>query len=196
MYNELYKAWKSEKTSEKTQPLAPDFYQRMQNYLKGLEEDSASLEAHTLQGRLVLKEKEVVARLLNELKETRLQKLVSITKHHGNVDASGLTEEERSLVKGIDDSMQAFEQGGSEPVSAATTTAEERIELSVVRFLQDIPEIVGTDLKIYGPYKKEDVGSLPNQNAQALVKQGAAKEIEVRTFHKTAKKDDANRHQQ
>jgi len=60
--------------------------------------------------------------------------------------------------------------------------------LSVVRFLQDIPEIVGTDLKIYGPFKKEDVGSLPNQNAYALVKQGAAKEIEVRNFQKTAQK--------
>lgn len=188
MYNELYRAWKSEKTSEKTQPLASDFYQRVQTYLSGLEQDSASLEAHTLQGRLALKEKEVVTRLLQELKETRLQKLVNITKHHGDMDATGLTEEERNLVKGIDDSLQAFEQGRNEPASTANTTPEERIELSVVRFLQDIPEIVGTDLKIYGPYKKEDVGSLPNQNAQALVKQGAAKEIEVRNFHKTAKK--------
>ena len=188
MYNELYKAWKSEKSSEKTQPLPSDFYQRVQTYLSGLEEDSASLEAHGLQGRLALKEKEVVTRLLQELKETRLQKLVNVTKHHGNVDATGLTEEEQSLVKGIYDSLQAFEQGRNEPAGTATATPEERIELSVVRFLQDIPEIVGTDLKIYGPFKKEDVGSLPNQNAYALVKQGAAKEIEVRNFQKTAQK--------
>jgi DNA replication factor GINS len=196
LYNELYKAWKSEKSSEKTQPLASDFYQRVQTYLSGLEEDSASLEAHSLQGRLALKEKEIVTRLLQELKETRLQKLVNVTKHHGNVDATGLTEEEKSLVKSIDDSLQVFEEGGNEPAGNATATPEERIELSVVRFLQDIPEIVGTDLKIYGPFKKEDVGSLPNQNAHALVKQGAAKEIEVRNFHKTAQKDDTNRHQQ
>lgn len=196
MYNELYKAWKSEKSSEKTQPLPSDFYRRVQTYLSGLEEDSASLEVHSLQGRLALKEKEIVTRLLHELKETRLQKLVNVTKHHGNVDATGLTEEEKSLVKGIDDSLQAFEEGGSELADTATATAEEQIELSVVRFLQDIPEIVGTDLKIYGPFKKEDVGSLPNQNAYALVKQGAAKEIEVRNFQKTAQKDDTNRHQQ
>jgi DNA replication initiation complex subunit (GINS family) len=196
LYNELYKAWKSEKSSEKTQPLASDFYQRVQTYLGGLEEDSASLEAHTLQGRLALKEKEVVTRLLQELKEARLQKLVNVTKHHGNVDATGLTEEETSLVKSIDDSLQAFEQVRNEPAGTTTATPEERIEMSVVRFLQDIPEIVGTDLKIYGPFKKEDVGSLPNQNAHVLVKQGAAKEIEVRNFHKITKKDDANRHQQ
>jgi len=177
LYNELYKAWKSEKSSEKTQPLESDFYQKVQTYLSGLEKDSASLEAHTLQGRLTLKEKEVVSRLLRELKEARLQKLVNITKAHGAVDATDLTEEERNLVKGIDESLQAFEHGKS---GTSNTTSEERIELSVVRFLQDIPEIVGTDLKIYGPYKKEDVASLPDQNARALVKQGAAKEIEVK----------------
>ncbi len=154
------------------------------------------MEAHTLQGRLTLKEKEVVTRLLRELKEARLQKLVSITKRQGDMDAAGLTDEEKTLVKGIEDSMKAFGQGRNEPARTGDVAPEEPIELSVVRFLQDIPEIVGTDLKIYGPYKKEDVGSLPNQNARALVMQGAAKEIEVKNFHKTAKKDDANRHQQ
>jgi len=196
VYNELYKAWKSEKSSEKAQPLAGDFYRRVQAYLNGLEQDSASLEAHTLQGRLTLKEKEVVTRLLRELKEARLQKLVSITKRQGDMDATGLTDEEKTLVKGIEDSMKAFGQGRNEPARTGDAASEEPIELSVVRFLQDIPEIVGTDLKIYGPYKKEDVGSLPNQNARALVMQGAAKEIEVRNFHKTAKEDGANRHQQ
>jgi len=196
LYNELYKAWKSEKSSEKTQPLASDFYQRVQTYLRGLEEDSASLEAHTLQGRLALKEREIVTRLLRELKEARLQKLVSVAKRHGDMDTTGLTDEEKTLVKGIEDSMKAFGQEKQEPVRTEDATSEETTELSVVRFLQDIPEIVGTDLKIYGPYKKEDVGSLPDQNARALVKQGAAKEIEVRNFHKTAKKNDANRHQQ
>ena len=188
MYNELYRAWKSEKSSEKTQPLARDFYQRVQMYLNGLEQDSATLEANTLQGRLTLKEKEVVTRLLRELKETRIQKLVNITKHRGDMDATGLTEEERTLVKGIDDALQTFEQGRNEVAGTKSPTAEETIQLSVVRFLQDIPEIVGTDLKIYGPYKKEDVGSLPNQNAQALVKQGAAKEIEVRNFTQNREK--------
>jgi DNA replication factor GINS len=185
LYTDLYRAWKSERTSEKTQPLSDDFYQRVENYLKGLEQDSASFDAHTIQGRLTQKEKEIVERLLQELKETRLQKLLNIARNRGDVNAADLTEEERNLVKDFDHSLQAFERGRKAPINSAP---EERVELSVVRFLQDIPEIVGTDLKIYGPYKKEDVGSLPDQNAQALVKQGAAKEIEVRNIHKSVKK--------
>jgi len=59
----------------------------------------------------------------------------------------------------------------------------------VVRFLQDIPEIVGTDLRIYGPYKKEDVGSLPTRNAQALIKQGAAKPIDISGLSQISEKE-------
>jgi len=50
-------------------------------------------------------------------------------------------------------------------------------ELVLVRFLQDVPPIVGVDLKTYGPFRKEDVANLPKENAEALIKQGLAKAI-------------------
>jgi DNA replication factor GINS len=177
LYNDLYKAWKSEITSQETQPLSDGFYQRAEAYLSGIEQEDASIDEHTPKGRLLLKEKEVVKRLLRELKEARLQKLLTVARNGEAVNDANLTEEERTLVKNFNESLQAFSQAR---VELNPPAAEEAVELSVVRFLQDIPEIVGTDLRIYGPYKKEDVASLPNQNAVALVKQGAAKEIEVR----------------
>jgi len=184
--------WKSEKTSEKPQPLPEDFYQRAQTYLTGLAEASAVSDEHTIQGRLALREKDIAERLLKELKEIRLRKLLTLARNGGDVNLAGLTEEERALVKNLDSSLKSFEEGRNETSFSAPP---ERVELSVVRFLQDIPEIVGTDLKMYGPYKKEDVGSLPYQNAEALIKQGAAKEIEVRDMHRAAK-NDARLHQQ
>ncbi len=48
-----------------------------------------------------------------------------------------------------------------------------------VRLLQDLPEIVGIDGKIYGPFKKEDVVNLPKENAEALIKRGVAEKIDV-----------------
>jgi DNA replication initiation complex subunit (GINS family) len=50
---------------------------------------------------------------------------------------------------------------------------------STVRFLKNIPAIMGADMKSYGPFVAEDVASLPPQNAQILVKQGLAVLIEV-----------------
>ena len=177
MYNDLYKAWKAEKTSQEPQPLSSDFYVKTEAYLSGLEQETTSIDDRTIKGRLALKEKEVITRLLRELKETRLRKLLAIAQNSGTINDANLTDEERKLLKDFDRSLQAFSSAKAE---SKPSTPEERVELSVVRFLQDIPEIVGTDLKMYGPYKKEDVGSLPNQNARALVMQGVAKEIEVR----------------
>ena len=186
MYNDLYKAWKSEKTSRETQPLPNDFYQRTEAYLSGLEQENASIDHHTAKGRLTLKEKEVASRLLRELKKTRLEKLLALARNRETINDANLTDEERKLLKDFDRSLQAFNQALN--AETKTSAPEETTELSVVRFLQDIPEIVGTDLRIYGPYKKEDVGSLPNQNAKALVKQGVAREIEVRDTPKLTKK--------
>jgi len=49
----------------------------------------------------------------------------------------------------------------------------------LVRFLKDIPSIVGVDLKAHGPFLKEDIASLPWENAESLVRQGTAVEIQA-----------------
>ena len=50
---------------------------------------------------------------------------------------------------------------------------------STIRFIKNIPAIMGADMKSYGPFVAEDVASLPPQNAQILVKQGLAVLVEV-----------------
>ena len=163
-------------TTRDPQSLSDDFYQRMEAYLKSLDQENTSTDPNTAKGRLSLKEKEVATRLFSELRETRLRKLLLLAQNHETIDNSYLTAEEGKFVKDVETSLQTLDQTKEEFKSSAS---EEKVELSVVRFLQDIPEIVGTDLKIYGPYKKEDVGSLPYENADALVRQGAAKQVEV-----------------
>jgi hypothetical protein len=48
------------------------------------------------------------------------------------------------------------------------------IEYVRVRFLRDIPAIVGADMKTYGPFKEGEIAELPKPNAEALVKQEVA----------------------
>ena len=181
MYNDLYKAWKAEKTSEKPQPLSSDFYQRATGYLKGLEDDSVADDTRTIQGRLLVEEKDVAKRLLDEIKQTRLHKIVNAARDGSEISTNDLTDEERRLVEHFNESLSNYKE--HDTPKQGDSLPEDQTELSVVRFLDNVPEIVGVDLKIYGPYKKEDVGSLPNQNAQALIKQGLAKEIDVKRVH-------------
>jgi DNA replication initiation complex subunit (GINS family) len=187
MYNELYKAWKSEQTSVQPEHLPTDFYRRAANYLKGLQEDSLPSDPHTLQSRLLIREREIVERLLGELREKRLRKILENAKNGISVPEDGLTVEEQPLVHTLNSSLPTFRERKLEGEGVSSTL--EHTELTVVRFLQDIPEIVGTDLRIYGPYKKEDVGSLPTRNAQALIKQGAARPIDISGLSQVSEKE-------
>jgi len=185
LYTDLYRAWKSEKTSQKPQPLQPDFYRRAESYLQGLEDDST--DSRTLQGQLNQKEREVANRLLQELKEARIRKLLRAARDGDEINAADITEDEKTLLKSLSESLAATHATGTRKHDVAPAEMDQTVEsntttMLVVRFLQDIPEIVGTDLKIYGPFKKEDVGSLPSENAEALTKQGAARMIEVRNM--------------
>jgi len=178
LHKEIYRAWKLEKASETPQPLPSDFYNRAAEYLKALEQDVTSSNEHTVQERLLSKEREVATRLLDELKETRLEKIINAVRNRQSINFSDLTDEEKKLAEKLKGSVASFNEGRIE-MKIANSAHEVGTELTIVRFLQDIPEIVGVDLKIYGPYKKEDIGSLPKQNAQALIKQGAAKSIDI-----------------
>lgn len=176
MYNELYKAWKIEKTTHMLQSLPSEFYDQTANYLNGL---PSLTENNTMQSRLQAKEAEIAKRLLQELRETRLQKIVNAAKYHET--NTELLEDEMKLALGIRESLTTFMQGREPREQEQPTLTETKAKLTVVRFLQDIPEIIGVDLKIYGPYKKEDVATLPPPNAHALVKQMSAKVIEIRS---------------
>jgi len=180
VYSDLYNAWKSEISTREPQSLPTDFYKKTETYLAGLKHETEAIDAHSVKGRLTFKEKEVGDRLLRELKEIRIRKLIELAQNDEMINETNLTEEEKGFVEDFNKSLENLNHAKAELTPVQPAPVEEKVELSFVRFLQDIPEIVGTDLRIYGPYRKEDVGSLPSHNAQALVKQGAAKEIEVR----------------
>lgn len=39
----------------------------------------------------------------------------------------------------------------------------------VVRFLKDVEQMVGADMSMYGPFRAEDIATIPHENAQALI---------------------------
>ena len=47
------------------------------------------------------------------------------------------------------------------------------------RFVKEFEEIVGVDLEKYGPFKPEDIATIPNENAQALISNGIALKIRI-----------------
>ena len=50
----------------------------------------------------------------------------------------------------------------------------------VLRFIKEIPTLVGFDMKTYGPFNPEDIATLPPENARILIKQGMAVQVDVK----------------
>jgi len=94
----------------------------------------------------------------------------------------GLTEEEEKLWREMLTSTESYQSLLKGVLSGRLPTVEvgERVRKRVLRFLQEIPAIIGVDMKPYGPFKPEDVASVPDQNAKVFVKQGLAVEVEVK----------------
>ena len=203
MYDELYQAWKAEnENKQEIQPLSKDFFIRLAQYFKRLKEESRMLDDKTVRARLLQEESKNVRILSEELIRLRYKKALEKTKVGEPMQTDSLATEEEKLFKDMGNSAETLsnflrnvlsgiasdvktsnveEKAPTEvkvaPSDIETSSAGRR--KSVLRFLQPVPGIIGTDMKPYGPFKPEDVASVPVENAKVLVKQGLAAEVEV-----------------
>jgi DNA replication factor GINS len=181
MYNDLYEIWKRELESSELEKLPPDFYSRVTDYLRKLREESRMLDKKTVKARLLKSEMRNVKRMLRELIRTRYKKLIRKMAKGEKVSLDVLTVEEQKIYTGaspLAEAYQSFVENllRGNVLKMGVWREHKRV---VLRFLRDVPAIIGTDIKTYGPFKVEDVASLPAENAKVLIKQGLAEKIEV-----------------
>ena len=193
MYNELFSAWQREIDDPTLGGLPLDFYTKISQYLKHIKEEDKVLDKKSVKTSLLEHESVNVERMLKELLGSRYRKIIKTVTKTQKLPTELLTVEEarmcetfadftKSYHKFTDDLMQG--QLNVEPIKVVVKTetyavAPQPAKRSTIRFLKNIPAIMGADMKSYGPFIAEDVASLPPQNAQILVKQGLAVLVEV-----------------
>ncbi|MBS7651713.1 MAG: hypothetical protein QW638_01130 [Candidatus Bathyarchaeia archaeon] len=182
-YGRLLEAWMRELETEGLQQLPEGFYREMSEYVSRLREQTRMLEHGTMRSRIALKEKEYAERMLRELFNTRLRKMVNMELEGVQLEASALLPEEklfhselRRILNEHGERLKSILLGRPPRIEAKPTG---RGAFKVVRFLESLPAIIGVDMKTYGPFKPEDVASIPVENAESLIRRGAAKEVEV-----------------
>lgn len=183
MYKKLYEAWKRERGSLDIHVLPSDFYIKLAEYMKKMREESRMLDKKTLRARLMERESKNAKKLVKKLFRLRNKKFLDQAKSGKSVPKNRLTREEEQLYEGISPFAESYQtlfrdvsRGRSPRVKP-----EKKKKMVVVRFLQEVPAIVGADMKTYGPFKAEDIAALPVENAKALIKQEAAIEVETRS---------------
>ena len=181
MYDELYVAWRFENENTALGSLPPDFYARIADYLRRIKEENRMLDKKTVKASLLEHEMRHVKRMLRELVWMRYKKLMRIIGENQKVPSGLLAAEETKMCAGFlsfAEAYQRFAEGllRGQVLAVSMAKAHKRVAL---RFVKDIPAVIGSDMKTCGPFMVEDVASVPVENAKILIKQGLAELVEA-----------------
>jgi DNA replication factor GINS len=192
MYDELYAAWQREIDGPTLGDLPSDFYAKLSEYLRRIKDEDKVLDKKSIKINLLDQEAQNVERMLKELLEARYRKIIKTITKNKKLPTELLTMEESRISETFADFSKAYQkfsenllQGKITEPKKLVSEVEVKFEVpqsnkrSTIRFLKNIPAIMGADMKSYGPFMAEDVASLPPQNAQILIKQGLAVLVEV-----------------
>ena len=182
MYDTLYEAWLRERENAELQKLPRNFYAETAEYIRRIRRDTRMLESKSVKARLLAQELPRAKRMVKELVALRFEKLVKQVKSGEPPSNETLTSEEEEIVLELRPSFERFQAVLRDSVRVKTTESEEKTRQArkLLRFLKEVPAIVGADLKMYGPFVAEDVATLPAENARVLVKHGVAMEVETK----------------
>ena len=163
--NSLYAVLVREIENDQVQEIDPGFYTSLSEYLGKLKNEGYDGVESRIKNRLV----EMITQIASLLLKTRISKV-----SHGGLNLTNLLDEEKFILE-----SQQEQQERKEMILSATLNGRTKLLESVskkhktrpvtVRFLKDFDQFVGADYTKYGPFKAEDVATIPNENAQALI---------------------------
>ncbi|HDM23566.1 hypothetical protein DRO02_01675 [archaeon] len=176
MYEKLLKMLSDERDSETLLKLEKNFTSKVGEHLARLDKKIKRMAEDDVRRILLEKEREIITLAYEQLMKLRILKITiyAITGRENLLEEEHLTDEEKKFLIHLKKFIGQIRK------NVLKREIDIEKELIVVRILKDIPEeIVGIDLKTYGPYKKEDVAAIPYMYAKILIDKGYAEPIEV-----------------
>ena len=99
-----------------------------------------------------------------------------------DLEISYLLDEEKFILDSQEDQKERIEMIVSATINGKSKFLESlaqnhKTKKIVIRFLNEVDEIIGADLEKYGPFKTEDIATIPYENAQALIAKNIATKV-------------------
>jgi len=163
----IRRIFEDEKTSPGLTKLPDDFLEQVREYT---DKKKKMMRDETEQWAM-----DAVKRRLDTIFARRERKILNAA--HGFIDsgviAENMTGEERAFFEKIVACVNGYRKETGEKME------KNEEKLALVTILDQIPRFVGINMKGYGPFKQGDVATLPEPNAELLVKKGLAERIET-----------------
>jgi DNA replication initiation complex subunit (GINS family) len=177
-YDELEQAWRKELHSSELQSMSQGLFKDLAAYMRRLRESQRNLDVKSLKAIIIDEETIRIEQLLSQLLDRRVEKIRSQTKL---TQSNSLEYTEKNAYESFAAISRDYEKmkldimQGREPSLSKPLDRDKGLVL--IRFVRDVPSIIGVDLKSHGPFHKEDIANLPQENAESLIRQGSATEI-------------------
>jgi DNA replication initiation complex subunit (GINS family) len=168
----------SESQSEPLLPLPNDFYSNISAYSQKLKR-SASAGASELSLRLIATQEKMIESMVRQLLRVRTRKamqqgaLLQLLAEERYVCSA-----EQRFQKRFQTLVDAVASGQPSFVEFAHLSESQRSV--TVKFVKHVNELVGLDMRHYGPFEADDVASIPAASADILIAGGEAVEVYTR----------------
>ena len=172
--NSLHHTVLRETENDSILEIDPNFYRNLSDFIGNLRKQEFDGVESKIKDALI----EMATELTSLLIHIRLEK---ISKSE-DIQFGNLLDEEKYILDSQEEQRERIEMILSATINGKSKYLESislnhKTKTVVLRFLQKVDEIVGADLEKYGPFKPEDVATLPYENAQALITKKVATKI-------------------
>ncbi len=174
--NSLHHSVLRETESDSILEINPNFYRNLADFIGNLRKQEFDGVENKIKDTMI----EMVTELASLLIEIRLEK---ISKSE-DFEISHLLDEEKFILDSQEDQKERTETILSATINGKSKFLESlaqnhKTKKIVIRFLNEVDEIVGADLEKYGPFKTEDIATIPYENAQALIAKNVATKVHL-----------------
>ena len=154
--------------------IKPNFYRSLSDFIGNLRKQEFDGVENKIKDTMI----EMATELTSLLIHIRLEKI----SNSDDYEISHLLDEEKFILDSQEEQNERTEMILSATINGKSKFLESlaenhKIKKVVIRFLSEVNEIVGADLEKYGPYKAEDIATIPYENAQALIAKNIATKI-------------------
>lgn len=172
--NKLHHIVLRETESDSIQEINPDFYRNLSDFIGDLKKQEFDGVESKIKETIIDTATELTSLLIN----IRLDKISK----SDNIDFKNLLDEEKYILDAEEEQRERTEMIISATINGKSKFLESisqnhKTKTVVIRFLKEVDEIIGADLEKYGPFKTEDVATIPYENAQALIAKNIATKV-------------------
>jgi len=172
--NSLHHTVLRETENDSILEIDPNFYRNLSDFIGNLRKQEFDGVENKIKDALIEMATELTSLLIN----IRLEK-ISKSK---DTQFGNLLDEEKFILDSQEEQRERIEMILSATINGKSKFLESlaqnhKTKRIVIRFLKEVEEIVGADLEKYGPFKIEDIATIPYENAQALIAKNVATKI-------------------